>query len=111
MKPEVNIMWLRRDLRIKDNAALYHALKAERPVLVLFIFDKNILDDLEDKKDKRVQFIHDALLEIQQQLQKLKSTIEVQYGTPLEVFEKLSKEYNIEKVFANDDYGAIRYRP
>ena len=61
MKPVVNIMWFRRDLRLQDNAALYHALKSDNPVVPVFIFDKNILDDLEDKTDRRVQFIHDAL--------------------------------------------------
>ena len=58
-------MWFRRDLRLNDNAALYHALKSEYHVLPVFIFDKNILDDLEDKKDMRVEFIRDALEEMQ----------------------------------------------
>ena len=60
MKPQVNIMWFRRDLRLDDNAALYHALKDSNPVIPVFIFDKNILDDLEEKADRRFQFIHDA---------------------------------------------------
>ncbi|MEP6845963.1 MAG: deoxyribodipyrimidine photo-lyase, partial [Panacibacter sp.] len=51
----VNLMWFRRDLRLHDNAALYHALKSNHPVVPVFIFDKNILDDLEDKKDRRVE--------------------------------------------------------
>ena len=46
---KVSIMWFRRDLRLHDNAALYHALKRDRFCLFYF-FDTNILDDLEDKK-------------------------------------------------------------
>ena len=61
MKPAVNIFWFRRDLRLYDNAGLYHALKADLPVLPIFIFDRNILDQLENKKDARVEFIHRAL--------------------------------------------------
>jgi len=47
-------MWFRRDLRLVDNAALYYALKDAIPVVPLFIFDRNILDKLEDKADRRV---------------------------------------------------------
>ena len=84
MKPLVDIMWFRRDLRLNDNAALYHALKDSNPVIPVFIFDKNILDDLEEKADRRVQFIHDALNEMQSQLVQLGSTLEIYYTTPAE---------------------------
>ncbi len=97
-------MWFRRDLRLQDNAALYHALTSSNPVLPIFIFDKNILDQLEDKADGRVAFIHAALHEMQSQLVQLGSSMEVYYGFPNEVFAKLVKQYKIEKVFANHDY-------
>jgi deoxyribodipyrimidine photo-lyase len=100
----VNIFWFRRDLRLKDNAALYHALKSSLPVIPIFIFDKNILDKLEDKKDRRVEFIHGALEEIQTSLIKMNASLRVYYGTPLEVFNELLSSYKIEKVFANHDY-------
>ncbi len=61
MSKEVSICWLRRDLRLFDNAALHHALKSQYPVLPVFIFDKAILENLPGKKDKRVAFIHHAL--------------------------------------------------
>jgi deoxyribodipyrimidine photo-lyase len=63
-------MWFRRDLRLHDNAALYHAVKDELPVVPVFIFDKTILDDLEDKKDRRVEFIREGLVEMQDELEK-----------------------------------------
>ncbi|MFZ1800689.1 MAG: deoxyribodipyrimidine photo-lyase, partial [Chitinophagaceae bacterium] len=47
MKNEIAVCWLRRDLRLNDNAALFHALNSGLPVLVLFIFDKKILDQLD----------------------------------------------------------------
>ena len=50
---KVNIFWFRRDLRMEDNAALYHALKSSNPVVPIFYFDTNILNLLEDKEDKR----------------------------------------------------------
>jgi deoxyribodipyrimidine photo-lyase len=100
----VNIMWFRRDLRLTDNAALYHALKAGRPVLPVFIFDRNILDKLEDKADRRVEFIHAALKDIQNRLVALGSTMHVYYGTPVELWHQILNENEVEQVFTNHDY-------
>ncbi|MFT3950291.1 MAG: deoxyribodipyrimidine photo-lyase [Agriterribacter sp.] len=103
MQP-VNIFWFRRDLRITDNAALYYALKDVNPVIPIFIFDTAILDELENKHDRRISFIHDALTGIQQQLVKPGATLDVRYGLPEKIFSTLVKDYTIEKVFANHDY-------
>ena len=104
MKPSVNIFWFRRDLRLFDNAALYHAVKNAKPVVPIFIFDRNILDQLEDKKDSRIAFIRNALTEIQEHLLKLESTLEVYYGYPKDVFRDLTEKYNVDTVFTNHDY-------
>ncbi|HLP36622.1 deoxyribodipyrimidine photo-lyase [Lacibacter sp.] len=103
-KQKVNICWFRRDLRLHDNAALYHALKDGLPVVPIFVFDKAILDKLEDKTDRRVEFIHHAITDIQEQLQSMGSSMEVSYGFPLDVFAKLLEKYSINKVFTNHDY-------
>ena len=100
----VNIFWYRRDLRLNDNAALFHALKEGHPVVPVFIFDQDILDHLEDKQDRRVVFIHRALLAIQEKLEKLGSSLDVRYGKPLDVFRSLSETYTIANVFTNHDY-------
>ena len=104
MKPTINIIWFRRDLRLTDNAALYHALQSNHLVVPIFIFDKNIFDKLEDKNDKRVAFIYDALSQMQQQLVAMNSTMEVYYGYPLQVFKQLLQKYTIANVFTNHDY-------
>ena len=100
----INIFWFRRDLRLADNTGLYQALKAGLPVVPIFIYDKNILDKLEDKADKRVQFIQDAINEMQQQLAVVGSSLEVYYGKPNEVFEMLLNKYSITAVYTNHDY-------
>jgi len=104
MKPIVNIFWFRRDLRLYDNAGLYHALRGDRPVLPIFIFDRNILDELEDKTDRRVEFIHLALQEIQQQLVQLGSSLDVLYGKPVDIYKELLREYDVKTIFTNHDY-------
>jgi deoxyribodipyrimidine photo-lyase len=104
MRPKINIIWFRRDLRLTDNAALYHALKGNNPVLPIFIFDRNILDKLDNKTDRRVEFIHAALGEMQNQLKQLGSCMEVYDGFPEKIIELLLEKYTIEKVFTNHDY-------
>ena len=104
MKNGVNIFWFRRDLRLEDNVALYYALNSNLPVLPIFIFDPLILDKLEDKSDRRVSFIHNALQEIQTELLQSDSSLLVLHKTPLEAFKFLITQYKIEKVFINHDY-------
>jgi deoxyribodipyrimidine photo-lyase len=104
MPATVNLCWLRRDLRLLDQAALYHALKSDNPVVPVFVFDSEILNDLEDKYDRRVTFIHDTLEEMQQQLSKLGSTIDVFYGTPAAAFRHFTTHYDVKAVFTNIDY-------
>ncbi|RYE20798.1 MAG: deoxyribodipyrimidine photo-lyase, partial [Sphingobacteriales bacterium] len=101
---EVSIFWFRRDLRLNDNAGLYHALKGEHPVVPIFIFDTNILDDLYDKSDKRLDFIHQQIEHIQDTLIKKGSSLHVLHSTPEEGFTELLKHYKIKTVFTNTDY-------
>jgi deoxyribodipyrimidine photo-lyase len=97
---KTTLVWLRRDLRLEDNAALYHALKTEQHVLPIFIFDTQILEKLVDKKDKRVDFIHKSLFLLQEKLESLNSSLLVLQGNPVEIF----KELHPAAVYTNHDY-------
>jgi deoxyribodipyrimidine photo-lyase len=101
---KIVLFWFRRDLRLSDNAGLYHALKSGLPVLPIFIFDKNILDKIQDKNDLRVQFIHQTLTALKVELESLGSTLSVFYGTPETVFPKLIEDNAIEAIYTNNDY-------
>jgi deoxyribodipyrimidine photo-lyase len=96
----VTLIWLRRDLRIIDNAALYHALKGSGNVLPVFVFDTEILKKLEDKDDKRVTFIYQSLAGLKADLERLGTSLLVLHGNPVEIFNQLSPK----AVFANHDY-------
>ncbi|NNT73092.1 deoxyribodipyrimidine photo-lyase [Flavobacterium sp. IMCC34852] len=99
----MNIFWFRRDLRLDDNAGLYHALQSGDEVLPIFIFDENILSQL-PKDDARVTFIHNQLNKIQDQLKKIGKSLAVFYGDPFEVYHKILAENKIKIVFTNHDY-------
>jgi deoxyribodipyrimidine photo-lyase len=103
-KTSVNIFWFRRDLRLQDNAGLYHALKSENPVLCLFIFDRVILDKLEDKDDARVTFIHKTIEHLHKELQQYGSSLLIKHGAANDAWDTILNEYNIETVYTNHDY-------
>jgi deoxyribodipyrimidine photo-lyase len=104
MRERVSVFWFRRDLRLNDNAGLYHALKSGEPVVPLFIFDRKILDQLENKADRRVEFIHAVLSSIGEELLLLGSSLEVYYALPEKVFRSLLSRYELSGVYTNTDY-------
>ncbi len=100
---QITLFWHRRDLRHEDNAGLYHALQSGHPVLPLFIFDEHILDPL-PTRDARVEFIHQELSRLQEDLRAEGRTMLVRKGKPMEVWESLIREFDIAEVHTNRDY-------
>ena len=100
------IFWFRRDLRLQDNAGLFRALNSGMKVQPIFIFDREILDLLENKTDARVHFIHQETSKIKKELEAFGATLLVKYGKPIEVFESLCQEFgkNLKSVYTNHDY-------
>ena len=99
----MNIFWFRRDLRLEDNVGLFHALNSNEEVLPIFIFDETILSQL-PKDDARVNFIHQQLEKIQNQLQTIGKSLAVFHGNPFEVFIRLIYENQIKTIYTNHDY-------
>ncbi|MBI5542106.1 MAG: deoxyribodipyrimidine photo-lyase [Bacteroidia bacterium] len=101
---KVNVFWFRRDLRLNDNHGLYQALKDNNAVLPVFIFDKKILSKLSEKKDKRITFIYHTLEKLCKDLIEQGSSLYIAIDEPLQVFEKICKEYTVNAIYANNDY-------
>lgn len=100
---EITVFWFRRDLRLEDNIGLFHALNSHYPVLPIFIFDEEILENL-PKNDARISFIYQNLNTINNRLNAVESAILIKKGNILEVWKNLTQQYNIKKVFYNKDY-------
>lgn len=103
-KQAVSIFWFRRDLRLDDNKGLIKALNSGFPLLCLFVFDRNILDKLADKDDARLSFIFQAVQRLKVLLREKGSDIRVVYDTPESAFKSLLNTYEVQAVFANEDY-------
>ncbi|MDA1269040.1 MAG: deoxyribodipyrimidine photo-lyase [Bacteroidetes bacterium] len=101
---KISLCWFRRDLRIEDQTALFYSLQQEQQVLPLFIFDRHILDALEDKSDARVTFIHKQIASLKAFFEKHGGSMLIKYGHPEIIFQELLDEFDILTVYTNRDY-------
>ena len=98
------LVWLRRDLRVQDNAALHHALQSAGQVYCAFVLDPDILDPL-PRADRRVEFILDALGVVDADLRRLNPAagLIVRHGRPAELIPELAMQLGVQAVFYNHD--------
>ena len=103
------LVWFRRDLRAHDHAALYHALRAARRVWCVFVFDRDLLDSL-PRRDRRVEFIHAALVDLDRQLRELGARhgnsgvrLLVRHGRARDELVALAATLGAQAVYANHD--------
>ncbi len=98
------IVWLRRDLRLHDHAALHKALRQKQPIQPVFIFDTTILERFTRKDDPRLSFITDALCQIDNRLQQRGGGLLVLKGDPVTIMPTLFKALNASALCAAEDY-------
>ena len=101
------LFWFRRDLRASDNAGLYHALKSAQQVHCVFVFDREILDALSGKQDRRVEFIWECVRELAASLKELGGGLIVRHARATEAIPALARELRADAVFTNDDYEPL----
>ena len=104
------ICWVRRDLRLRDHAALARATAQADEVAVAFVFDALILDALEDRDDRRVTFIRRSLEEMDAKLRRVGSKLVVLHGDPVREIPALAEKLGSEAVFAARDYEPYALR-
>jgi deoxyribodipyrimidine photo-lyase len=101
---KTSVVWLRRDLRLNDHAALHAALSADAPVQAVFVFDKNILERFSNPHDRRLTFLAETLHDIHAKLQAKGGGLLVLYGSAQTDIVKLAKALDAQTVFAAEDY-------
>ncbi len=98
------LCWFRRDLRLHDHAALYHALKNNHAVHCVFVFDHDILDALTHRADRRVDFIWHSVQALQHALHEWGGTLHVLHGQARELIPQLAQQLGVAAVYCNHDY-------
>jgi len=99
-----SLVWFRRDLRDYDHAALSHALQESHRVFCIFIFDKEILNALKNKEDRRVEFIWECVKELKESLIEKKSDLIVMHDFASNAISRVIDEFKIEAIYTNRDY-------
>jgi deoxyribodipyrimidine photo-lyase len=99
-----SLVWFRRDLRSYDHAALSRALQDSERVYCAFVFDIDILDQLKDRADRRVEFIWHSIKELNAALVQMGGGLIVRQGRACEVIPRLARELGVSAVFVNRDY-------
>ena len=105
---DAGLVWLRRDLRAHDHAALAQALQACRQVHCAFVFDTTLLDPL-PRRDRRVEFIRESLVALDARLRELAGPgagLIVLHGAAVDALPRLAAALGAQAVFANHDYEA-----
>lgn len=98
------LMWFRRDLRDYDNVALAEALRRAERVYCVFVFDTDILKELKDPEDRRVEFIVSSIEELQSQLRLRNTQLIVRHGSAFQEITTLAQQLGVSAVFTNRDY-------
>ena len=93
------IWWIRRDLRLTDNAALHSALQAGS-VLPVFILDPAF----DSSSTRRKDFLYEGLHTLDKDLRKRGSYLVVRSGKPLNVLKQLIIETQADAIFAEEDF-------
>ena len=101
---DISLVWLRRDLRMHDHAALYHALKSSRAVHAVFVFDTDILDALPSRSDRRVEFIHGSVAALKREFESAGATLHVLHGPARKRVPEFARQLGAQAVFAGRDY-------
>ncbi len=100
----LSLVWIRRDLRLHDHHALAEALRQSERVQIVFVFDRDILERLEDKADLRVEFIWESLREIKDTLKAQGGELLIAHASALTAVPTMAECLGAQAVFTNEDY-------
>ena len=97
----VNVVWLKRDIRGHDHAALAAAEAAVLPYVIVYLFEPTLIS-LPDTSVRHLQFQYHSVLDLQN---KRDLPVMVCYAEAVEVFEFLHQTLQIQSVFSYQESG------
>jgi deoxyribodipyrimidine photo-lyase len=104
MKPEINIVWFKRDLRFTDHAPLYFAQKAGVPILFLYCFEPSVMAG-PDSDVRHWRFVYQGLQNMQEKLTDVNGSLYIFHNEVLTVLAAIEKEYCIKTIFSHQETG------
>ena len=104
MKPPINIVWLKRDLRLTDHKPLQLAVQANLPILLLYCFEP-VLMQYGDSDPRHWRFVYQCLQQMKQQLSCNNATLEIVLEDAPKAFEIIASNFHIQHIFSHEEIG------
>ncbi|WP_313791418.1 deoxyribodipyrimidine photo-lyase [Lacinutrix neustonica] len=103
-KEELQIVWLKRDLRLTDNEAIYKALYYGKRVLLLYLFEDFLLHD-KHYSERHWNFVKQSIEDLNSNLKNNQSKVLAINDTIESCMLKLQKHFNITTVYSHQETG------
>ena len=100
----INIVWLKRDLRLQDHEPLHKAEQEGIPYLIIYLFEPSVIQ-YPDTSLRHLQFVYHAITSLDKRLKNYNRTIDVFYGEAIDVFNFLTKTYTLQQLFSYQESG------
>ena len=104
MKESINIVWLKRDLRLIDNEAIHNALSKPLKVLLIYILEPSIENDIHYSK-RHFRFIKQSILEMNSLLAEYNTEILAIHGDVIQSLQSINDYYKISNIFSHQETG------
>ncbi|GGI57710.1 cryptochrome/deoxyribodipyrimidine photo-lyase family protein [Winogradskyella haliclonae] len=105
-KETINVVWLKRDLRLQDNEAITNALKSNKRTLLLYVFENILLND-SHYSDRHFNFIKESIRDINNQLQPHNTKVLAINSDITSAFNTVQELYKIDTVFSHTETGIL----
>ena len=102
----INIVWLKRDLRLHDNEAIANAIKEKKRFLILFVFENILMDD-SHYSERHWNFIKESLVDINTELKAVNTKVLSVQSDVIGMFNQIQNFYKIDKVFSHMETGIL----
>ena len=103
-KKRINLVWIKRDIRTQDHAALEAAEKANLPYLIIYLFEPSLLA-YPDSSLRHQQFIYHSLIDANKKLKAFHRSIQSFYTEATTFFEFILKNFDLKSVFSYQESG------
>jgi deoxyribodipyrimidine photo-lyase len=102
--PSINLVWLKRDLRLSDHHPLEAAEQSGLPYLIIYILEPSIVQ-LPTTALRHLQFQYHSIQKMNQELTSFGRTVFICYGEAIEVIQSIQEKYRVEKIFSYQESG------
>ncbi len=106
VREEINVIWLKRDLRLLDNEAIYNALQSKKRILFLYVFENSLIND-PHYDERHWNFIKQSIQDINEDLKAYNTKILTINSEVITTFNQLQNYYKIDNVFSHQETGLL----